>query len=157
MAQDRGDIEQLMADYVAWENGDSAKLEVISESVDVYNPGLPGGEVHNRDDWQAYFEKIQAAFPDYEVQAVAEITGSDMAMHEVKITGTHQSEFKGVPATGREVEVHAMGKYLIEDGQIVEIHHFYDTAELQTQLGLTFPEVIGQLPQLIIGKLQSVF
>lgn len=140
---------------MAWENGDSSKLEVISESVDAYNPGLPGGEVHTRQAWKAYFDKIQAAFPDYEVQTVAEITAKDMAMHEVKIIGTHESEFKGIPATGREVEIHAMGKYLIEDGIIVEIHHFYDTAELQAQLGLSFPAVLGQLPKLAWEKIKA--
>lgn len=155
MAQDATGTEQLMSDYVAWENGDSSKLEVIAESVDAYNPGLPGGEVHTRQAWKTYFDKIQAAFPDYEVQTVAEIPAKDMAMHKVKITGTHQSEFKGIPATGREVEIHAMGKYLIEDGTFVEIHHFYDTAELQAQLGLSFPAVLGHLPQLAWGKLKA--
>lgn len=155
MAQEIENTEQIMRDYVAWENGDSSKLEVISESVDAYNPGLPGGEVHSREDWKRYFDKIQAAFPDYEVQTVAEVTAEGLAMHEVKITGTHQSKFKGIPATGREVEVHAMGKYHIEDGKIVEIHHFYDPAELQAQLGLTFPDVIGQLPKLVWGKLRA--
>lgn len=150
------ETEQIMRDYLAWENGDSSKLEVISESVDAYNPGLPGGEVHSREEWKKYFDKIQAAFPDYEVQTIAEITAADMAMHEVKITGTHQAEFKGLPATGREVEVHAMGKYLIEEGEIVEIHHFYDTAELQAELGLTFSAVLGQLPKLLWGKIRSV-
>lgn len=156
MAQDVDDTERIMRDYVAWENGDSSKLDVISESVDAYNPGLPGGEVHTREELKKYFHKIQAAFPDYEVQTIAEITAAGMAMHEVKITGTHQSEFKGLPATGREVEVHAMGKYIIEEGEIVEIHHFYDTAELQAELGLTFPEVLGQLPKLLWGKIRAV-
>lgn len=157
MAQDDGATEQIMRDYVDWENGDSTKLDVISESVDAYNPGLPGGEVHTRDEWKRYFDKIQAAFPDYEVRTMADVMGNEIAMHEVKITGTHQAEFKGLPATGREVEIHAMGKYLIEDGQIVEIHHFYDTAELQAQLGLSFPEVLRQLPKLLWGKVRALF
>lgn len=156
MAQEVDATEQIMRDYIAWESGDSSKLDVMSESVDVYNPGLPDGEVHSRAEWKRYFDKIHAAFPNYEVQTVAEVTGEGLAMHEVRITGTHQSEFQGIPATGREVEVHAMGKYLIEDGKIVEINHFYDPAELQAQLGLTFPEVIGQLPKLIWGKIRTL-
>lgn len=156
MTQGVETTEHIMRNYIAWENGDSSKLEVISPSVDAYNPGLPGGEVHSREEWKRYFDKIQVAFPDYEVQAVAEVMGEDIAMHEVKITGTHQAEFKGIPATGREVEVHAMGKYLIENEKIDEIHHFYDPAELQAQLGLTFPEVIGQLPKLMWGKIRTL-
>lgn len=155
MAQDIEDIEQIMRDYVAWENGNSSKAGVMSESVAVYNPGLPGGEVHDREKWKSYLDAVHAGFPDYRIRIEAEAMTDDMAMHEVKITGTHQSEFKGLPATGRKVEIHAMGKYLIEDGEIVEIHHFYDTAELQSQLGLTFPAVIGQLPKLVWGKIRA--
>lgn len=156
MTADTTDIDQIMRDYLAWENGDSEKAGVISESVDVYNPGLPGGEVHSRADWAKYLEKIRTAFPDYEVQNVAELTGTNMAMGEVRISGTHQAAFKGIPATEREIEVHAMGRYHIEDWEIVEIHHFYDTAELQAQLGLTFPAILGQLPMLVVQKLRSI-
>lgn len=153
MARTERDTGQVMDDYVAWENGDASKIDVMAESLDVYNPGLPGGEAHDRAVWKAYFDEIQVAFPDYGVETVAEVTDDSMAMHEVRITGTHRGEFKGIPATGRHVEIHAMGKYLIEDGKIVEIHHFYDTAELQEQLGLTVPEVVGQLPKLVWRKI----
>lgn len=39
-------------------------------------------------------------------------------MAEVKITGTHPGEFKGLPATSRDVEVWAMSKYVIADEQL---------------------------------------
>jgi hypothetical protein len=36
--------EQVVRDFVAWENGDESKRRVVSESLDMYNPGLLDGE-----------------------------------------------------------------------------------------------------------------
>lgn len=147
--------EQVIRDLIAYSNGDASKADAISESVDVYNPGLPGGEVHSRDSWDDYNRKIKEGFPDFHVEEVELVVSGDIGMAEVKITGTHEGEFKGLPPTGREVEIWAMSKYIVEGGQVTEWYTYYDTAELQSQLGLTFPEVIGQLPKLVSRKLQS--
>lgn len=156
MSGDTSDVEQLLRDFVAWENGDASKRGVVAETVDVYNPGLPGGEVHSRADWEAYNEKIRAAFPDYTVELLDLVVADDLGMFEVRLTGTHEAEFQGLPPTGREIEVFAMSKNRVVDGQVVEVHQYYDTAQLQEQLGLSFPTVIGQLPRLAWGKLRSL-
>lgn len=147
--------EQVIHDLIAYSNGDSSKADTISESVDVYNPGLPDGEAHSRDTWDAYNREIKAGFPDFHVEEEELVVSGDIGMAELKITGTHEGEFKGLPPTGREVEIWAMSKYVIEDDQVEEWYTYYDTGELQSQLGLTFPEVIGQLPKLVWGKLQA--
>ncbi len=151
------DTEQVIRDYVAWENGDHSKQGAVSESVDVYNAGLPGGEVHSREGRDAYNRKIREAFPDYHVEIQDVAVNGSVGMMEVKITGTHKGEFKDLPPTGREVEILAMSKLQVEHGTVVEVRDYYDTAELQAQLGLTFPEVIGQLPKLLWGKVRSIF
>lgn len=155
MSKTATDTEQVVRDYVAWENGDSSKKDVVAESIDVYNPGLPNGEVHSRAGWEAYDRKVKEGFPDFHVQIEELVASEDVAMTEVRITGTHEGEFKGLPPTGREVEVLAMSLYLIENGKVVEVRQYYDTAELQAELGLTFPAVLRQLPKLLWRKLRT--
>lgn len=83
-------------------------------------------------------------------------SSADMVMVEYRVVGTHDGEFQGLPPTNREIELWAVDKFLITNGQVEEWVSYYDTAELQDQLGMTFPTVIGQLPKLALGKLRSI-
>jgi steroid delta-isomerase-like uncharacterized protein len=154
MSDSISQTEQVVRDFVAWENGDSSKVDVVSESLDIYNPGLDGGEVHDRESYAAYLREGRSAFPDMQI-AIEEIVASgDTVMAEVRITGTHEGEFKGLPPTGRSVHIRGMGKFSITDGTVEECHLYYDSREMATQLGMTFPEILGQLPELVWRKLK---
>lgn len=147
--------KQVVDDYVAWVNGDPAGKAALAESVDVYNPGLPGGEVHSRAAYESYLAEIRTGFPDFQFVAEAVVEGSDTVMVEFTVSGTHEGEFKGLPPTGRVVEIRGIEKFSVTNGDIVECRVYYDTQELTEQLGLTFPTVIGQLPKLAWGKLRA--
>jgi steroid delta-isomerase-like uncharacterized protein len=154
MSDTTADSEQVVREFVAWENGDASKVDVVSESLDVYNPGLSGGEVHDRESYASYLRDGRSAFPDFRI-AIQEIVASgDIVLAEVRITGTHDGEFKGLPPTGRSVDIRGMGKFLIEDGTVEACHLYYDSREMATQLGLTFPAILGQLPKLVWRKLK---
>jgi steroid delta-isomerase-like uncharacterized protein len=148
--------EQVVRDFVAWENGDSSKVDVVSESLDVYNPGLDGGEVHDRESYTAYLREGRSAFPDMQIAVEEIVTNGAIAMAEVRITGTHEGEFKDLPPTDRSVEIRGMGKFLITDGTVEECYIYYDTREMANQLGMTFPEILGQLPKLAWRKLKAI-
>lgn len=153
MATDTTQHEQLVRDYVAWVNGDSAKVDVLAESIDVYNPGLPGGEVHERAEYAAYLRAIRTGFPDVHFATEEVVSADDVVLVEFTITGTHDGEFKGIPPTERTVEIRGVEKFRIEGGVIHEIRVYYDTREIPEQLGLTFPTVVGQLPKLARKKI----
>lgn len=148
--------EQAVHEYKAWVNGDSSKVDVLSESVDVYNPGLPDGEVHSRAAYEAYLQEVRTGFPDFQLTEEEVVSSGDVVMAEFTITGTHEGEFQGLPPTGREVEIRGVETFRVADGNVVECHVYYDTRELADQLGLTFPTVIGQLPTLARGKLRAI-
>lgn len=149
------DSKRVVRDFVAWENGDESKRGVVSESIDMYNPGLPDREAHDREKVAAYLHESRTGFPDVTF-TIEELVSSDTTvMAELNVTGTHQGAYKGIPPTGREVEFGAMTKYVVSEGNVEECHIYYDTRELADQLGLTFPEVIGQVPELVRRKLQT--
>jgi predicted ester cyclase len=80
------------------------------------------------------------------------ISRDDVVFVEFTITGTHDGELKGVPPTGRHLELQGMEKFRVVDGRIQEMHAYFDTRAIPEQLGLTFPAVIGQLPKLVVRK-----
>lgn len=152
MATDQPDPEQVVHDYVAWLNGDSSKLEALAESVDVYNPGLSDGEVHDRAAYDAYVRELRTGLPDFRFTEELTLTRDDLVIVEFSITGTHEGDLKGIPPTGRSLELRGMETFRVVDGQIQEMHAYFDTREIPEQLGLTFPTVVGQLPKLVLGK-----
>ncbi len=52
------------------------------------------------------------------------------------LTGTHQGEYLGVPATGRSIRVTGMSLDRTEDGLVAEGFDGWDALELRRQLGL---------------------
>jgi steroid delta-isomerase-like uncharacterized protein len=156
MSDPNAQTEQIVRDFVAWENGNSSKVDIVSESIDVYNPGLDDGEVHDRESYAAYLQEGRSAFPDLQIALEEIVANGNIVMAEVRITGTHEGEFKGLPPTGRSVEIRGMGKFLITDGTVEECFLYYDTQEMANQLGMTFPEVFGQLPKLAWRKLKAI-
>jgi steroid delta-isomerase-like uncharacterized protein len=148
--------EQIVRDFVAWENGDSSKVDVVSETVDVYNPGVDGGEVHDRETYAAYLRESRSAFPDMRIAIEELLATEDVVMAEVRITGTHEGELDGLPPTGRSVDVRGMGKFLIVDDTVEACWLYYDTREMASQLGVTFPAILGQLPKLAWRKLTTI-
>lgn len=149
------ETEQVVRDAFDWLNGDTSKINVIAESVDVYGPALPEGEVHSRDEWASFIEANRRGFPDIEFSIQELLAGDGVAMAELTISGTHQAAFMGIPPTYRTIEIWAIDKFLIEDGQVVEWRPYFDSQEIPDQLGLSFPAVLGQLPTLAWRKLQS--
>lgn len=76
------------------------------------------------------------AFGDgrYELHNV--VVEGNMAMQESTFYGTHTGPLGDMPATGRTVEFRFMTAYLIEDGEIIWGHLYYDSATLLRQLGV---------------------
>lgn len=138
MPEAASDVEQLVHDYTAvWNEGDDATLrEVVAESVAVYDPAIPGGEVHGRDEFEAFLTALRAGFPDYEITIDDLLAGDDVAMAEWTFTGTHEGEFNDIPPTGREVAITGMSKILLGDGGVQEDRIYYDFQAVFEQLGL---------------------
>lgn len=147
--------ERTLRDIEAWFNGDPSKRDVLDESVYVYNPGLPDDEVNSRTEFEAYMDEIRAGFPDIHLSFEEVVGNGDVVMAEFRITGTHEEEFQGLPPTGRKVEIWGIDKLRIEDGVVTEYYTYYDTQGLADQLGLTFPEIVGQLPKLAVAKVRG--
>ena len=152
MATDPTQPEQVVHDYVAWVNGDPSKKDALAESVDVYNPGLSDGEVHGRAKYDSYIQELRTGLPDFHFTDDLIVSKDEVVVVEFTITGTHDGELKGIPPTRRKLELRGMEKFRVVDGQIQEMHAYFDTQEIPEQLGLTFPAVIGQLPKLVLRK-----
>lgn len=94
-------------------------------------PGLPP----NREGAKQFFAVVLSAFPDLRVVVEDEITAGDKVVARSTWSGTHQGEFQGIPATGRQVTVQVIDICRIENGKIIEHWGQMDALGLLQQLG----------------------
>lgn len=95
-------------------------------------PGL----APTKDGVREFFRMQLAAFPDFHMQPEDIIVSGDRAVARVRATGTHEGEFMGIPATGRQVDVQLIDIIRFgEDGLAREHWGVFDALRLMQQLG----------------------
>jgi hypothetical protein len=78
----------------------------------------------------AYFE----AFPDLHVSIDELIAEGDRVFCRSTMTGTHDGEYKGIPATGRHISAESAEVFRIADGKFVGYWCLANVAGLMRQL-----------------------
>jgi steroid delta-isomerase-like uncharacterized protein len=95
------------------------------------DPDVPAG----REGVRLLFEGMLAAFPDLRAEILDQAAEGDKVWTHKVFRATHEGEFSGIPATGREVEFRVIDIVRIRDGQIVEHWNVLDRLTLLQQLG----------------------
>lgn len=133
------DAELQLFDRVwteAFEDGDLAVLDdAVNEDYELHTPGLEE-PIRGREAFKDYVRQYNAAFPDLSVRVVDRIVGDDAVVERHRMQATHEGEFRGVPATGRTIDLTGTIVHYLEDGVITESHSQFDSLELLEQLGL---------------------
>jgi steroid delta-isomerase-like uncharacterized protein len=76
------------------------------------------------------------AFPDLRFSVGARMVRGDDVAETWVIRGTHRGTFLGVPATGRDVEIHGMSMIEMRGGRFLRDDFCFDAAAVMRQLGL---------------------
>ena len=84
-------------------------------------------------------QPARTAFPDRTDTIEQMIADGDMVGMQFRVTGTHQGNFFGIPATGRSIDIQEVAIMRLEDGKIVEGWFMADEVELLKQLGVGLP------------------
>lgn len=107
------------------------------------------GEHHpGRDGVRAFYQQLMTALPDLEIAVQRQHVTDDAVLVEVIIRGTHLGGWRGLPATGRRVDVPLCGVYTFDaQDRLAGEKIYYDRGTVLRQLGV-FHEpvsVIGQI------------
>ncbi|AGZ40383.1 ester cyclase [Actinoplanes friuliensis] len=77
---------------------------------------------------------VVQAFPDYHWHLTDLIIDADRLAARLIDTGTHQSDFLGVPPTGRAVRIQEFAVYHLREGRIAQVWVTADNMTLLDQL-----------------------
>ena len=84
-----------------------------------------------------FFEMFRAAFSDLRMEAEDIIESGDKAWARIRITGTNDGEFMGMPATGKSVDLQAVDIVRFNDeGLAAEHWGVTDSMTMMQQLGV---------------------
>ena len=84
-----------------------------------------------------YFQMMRAAFPDMRMVAEDVIASGNKAVARVRMTGTHQGPFMGMPATGKQIEVSLIDIIRFDDDGLAREHWgVVDQLAMMQQLGV---------------------
>ena len=114
------------------------KLDLIDEFVhdDFVEheelPGLPPG----KEGLRVFTTMMREAFPDLSVTVNDIIVGGNKLVSRIRLSGTHNGEFMGIPPTGKTIDVQAIDIMAFRDGKATEHWGVTDQMAMMQQLGV---------------------
>jgi steroid delta-isomerase-like uncharacterized protein len=109
----------------------------------------PWGEHYKgRDGVRQFYEELMKALPDLEIVVQRRHVAEDAVVVEVMIRGTHLGGWRGLPATGRRVDLPLCGIYTFDaDDRLAGERIYYDRGTVLRQLGVFHepPSMLGQI------------
>ncbi|MBK5307957.1 MAG: ester cyclase [Frankiaceae bacterium] len=121
----------------------------VDELTTVFAPGfiehdeLPGSTATNIDLVREWVQMSRTSMPDARYTIESVVGSGDDACCRVRLTGTHQGEMLGMPATGNKIDILLMDWVrLTADGQVAEHWGVMQEGALMAQLGVMAPQTI---------------
>jgi steroid delta-isomerase-like uncharacterized protein len=119
-----------------WNNGRLEQIDncFVEEIAGHTLPQIPG--LNGRDTLKAVIGGARESLPDIQLTLLDVIGAGDKVVTRWEMIATHQHEFMGVPATGKQLTQSGAAIYRLTDGKIVELWNFPDNLGLMQQLGI---------------------
>ncbi len=108
------------------------QLLISSTQYSFHRSGMP------HMDWNAHKQLLAAitrAFPDLHHDVKDMVAEGDKVAVRLNVTGTHKSEFRGIPPSGGKLSLDEMAFLTIIDGRITEGWITSDTMSFMQQIG----------------------
>lgn len=133
-------IEHTLDEWaVGWSTRDIERVVALCTEDCVYEDVPLGVTNHGKEELRAFGQQVFNAFPDFKIELTTQAAAGDWAMLEWTMSGTHQADLPGMPATGKSFSVRGATALQLDDGRISRDSDYWDMATLLTQLGLMPP------------------
>lgn len=124
----------LRESVAAFNAGNMTRLLAVAAPDIVIHYAELAEPLQGRETWQQGYELVKRAFPDLTIRIDDLVAADDKVALRLTLTGTHQGEFQGIPATGRAVSYVSHEFYRVAGGAVAEEWICSDTASLFSQL-----------------------
>ena len=94
------------------------------------------GSTFGREEFREGVLAMLSAFTDRQVEIADQVVAGDKVATRWQATGVYSGDFKGIPATGRNISMTGISITRLAGGKIVETWEVTDDAGLLRQLGV---------------------
>jgi steroid delta-isomerase-like uncharacterized protein len=121
--------------FAALNQGNLAVIDEMTTPTYVHHdPANP--QVRSREDYRQWFAGLRTAFPDLQFTIEDLIAEGEKMVCRYTFRGTHTGQWRGMPATGKQVVVTGITISHMVEGKAVEDWHNADALGLLQQLGV---------------------
>jgi steroid delta-isomerase-like uncharacterized protein len=115
---------------------DEQRLEVAADMLALeYRLHLDGNPEMSREAALGLLGAFLTALPDIRHEIKDQLAEGDRVATRIVVTGTHQAELMGIPATGKTIVISSTNIHRIDHGKIVEQWANSDALGMLQQLG----------------------
>ncbi len=128
------------------------RATTTSPGANTYDDEPWGEHFNGRDGVRQFYEQLMKALPDLQIEIQRRHVTDDAIILEVMIRGTQLGAWRGLPATGRRVDLPLCGIYTFDaDNRLAGEKIYYDRGTVLRQLGVFHepPSVLGQISILL--------
>ncbi len=125
--------ELIRSFYERVNAGDLAVIDEVVSDKFVEHELVPGLEP-TKAGLRRMFEMFHAGFGDGSIHVEHIISEGDKVFVLARMTGNHQGDFMGIPASGNLLDINVCDFFRIDDGSVVEHWGVLDAAGMQHQL-----------------------
>lgn len=119
----------------AWQDHDAEALAAShTQEGEVESPLF--GNLKGQNEIRKSYTELLSTFPDMEFSSEFLLIDGDRVAQVLKMTGTQQREFCGLPATGKRMQFRGTSLCFLDDGKIAREIRTYDFTGFLLQLGV---------------------
>ena len=118
--------------YRAIETGDLSKLDMIIDKNVIDHAG-PHGDMIGLDSTKIMFREMHEHISNLKMEPIANATGGDYHFNLVRMTGTTNSEYMGMPAN-TSIDMTSVNVIKIKNGKAVEHWRYSDPHEMMKMM-----------------------
>lgn len=145
---------RLVEAHVAYENAHdlTGVLSTFGEQATFYDEPW-AQHYEGLDGVRQYYGALMTALPDLAIHILHRHVAEETIVLEVMVTGTHQGTWRGLPATGRRMDIPLCAVYTFtDDDRLAAERAYYDRAGLLRQLGVyREPQSVGGQVEMVLG------
>jgi steroid delta-isomerase-like uncharacterized protein len=88
----------------------------------------------DKEEYRKFMDVLYTAFSDFRIRVNRMVSQGNTVVAETTITGTHKSEYLGIPATGKSIELPAVYICDLEAGKVKLMKYYANLQSLLRQL-----------------------
>jgi steroid delta-isomerase-like uncharacterized protein len=134
----RGRREAIVKEHVTAENDHNPAAVVATFHTPRYDvPAMgPAGQAQGAQAVEDLIGSLFVGFPDWYAEPGPLCHADDAVFVEVRMTGTHDGEFAGIPPTGRPIDVRVGCIFEFDEDRLLCEKVYFDFATILMQLGV---------------------